>query len=143
MAKNRVIKVNALAFHLAVEKLRELEMKDKALKFKGKKISNFLIGASDFESSVSSVTNEVKIAILKTKGFENPDPSTLAEEKKMEDFDFSDIQNLKLTKRFNAIVKAHNPAAKVISASSVTSCETVKECIDLVTTTANISSLFN
>ncbi len=140
MAKKRLIKVNALAFHLAVERLKELEKENKAISFKGKRFSNFLIGSSDFETSDSSIANEVKITILKTKGFDNPDPSTLSDSKKMEDFEFSGIQYLRLTRRFNNIAKAHNPDAKDISVASVQGCETVKDCIDLVTTAAATAS---
>ena len=136
MAKKKFVKVNALAFHMVVEKIKSDKKGITALKLKNRPILNFLIDASDYSLSLSSIPVEVKVAILKTKGIDNPDSSTVADTKKMEDFGFSSIQFLRLTKRLNAVANSHNPSAKSINVSAVQNSETVKDCIDIVTKAA-------
>ena len=137
MAKKKFIKVDALSFHMVVEKIKSDKKGVTALKLKNRSILNFLIDASDYNLSLSSIPVEVKVAILKTKGIDNPAPSTVADTKKIEDFGFSSIQFLRLTKRLNAVATSHNPSAKSISVTAVQNSETVKDCIDIVTKAAS------
>ena len=132
-AKNRFIKVNAVAFHKALEVIKATEKKNQSLAIKRKRLSAFLTESSDYLTSKSSIPVEVKMAILRQRNVPNPDPSKLKDDKNMSDFDFTDIQYLSLTRKFNDIANKHKPGAKTISATSVKGCDTVKDCIDVVT----------
>jgi hypothetical protein len=85
------------------------------------------------KQSLFTVEDEVKIAILVTDGEFRPDPSSLNNDKEMSDFNFSDMQHIVLTDRFNDIVKNRNPNGKAILISQILDCKTVQDCIDLVT----------
>ena len=104
----------------------------------GVPLSEFLADASDYNISPSSIPVEVKIAILKQFEGGEPDPAEIGDTgKEMSDFGFNNQQYLALTQRFNSIALKHNSNAKKISAQSVVDCETVKDCIDLVTKAAS------
>ena len=137
MAKLKNLKVNPVGYYKLIEKLMELEKSNPGLRIGNKKLSNFTKAISDFEVSTSSIPVETKIAILKTKGFQNPDPVAAPDEKNMSDFAFTDIQYLALTKKLNAIATSHNPQAKKISAFAVKSAAKVKHCIALVAAAAS------
>lgn len=132
MAKSkRTLKVNPLAFHKVLKQLKKLERDNPQLTIKAIPVSSFLSSISDIETSTASISAQVKIAILKTNGETDPDPSTLADDTKMSDFGFSEIQLIKLADRFRKIAEQTNPDADV-TPGQVEVCETVEDCIDLV-----------
>ncbi len=86
--------------------------------------------------AVLSIEDETKIAILEADGETDPDPDMLRNDTDMADFNFNPPQYNSLTAKFNHIVKKHKPGAYGVSIAEVEACETVQECIDLVTTAA-------
>ena len=134
--KKKIIKVESLAFHRAIETIKKVEKRTKSLIINRKPVSRYLVEASDYTTSNSSIPFEVKMAILLTYGTSNPDPNKLADDTDMADFNFTGIQNISLTRRFNIIAKSHNPNSKTISTTSVIGCDKVKDCVDLVTNAA-------
>jgi hypothetical protein len=131
MAKPKKLKITALHFHNALEVLKEVEKTNSDIRINNVPLSKYLLEVSDAVESLNSISDQVKVAILITHGVNNPDPSELSDETKMSDFSFSDMQYIKLTRRFNKIAQQTNAEAD-ISVSDVQNCETVKECIDLV-----------
>jgi len=98
----------------------------------GKRRSRRLIAMASFEAIQTTIETEVKIAILETDGQSNPDPASLSNKEKMSSFGFTDMQYISLTKKFVAIARKRKPSAKV-DLKDVMDCETVQDCIDLVT----------
>jgi len=140
MRRARFIKVHPHSFYRIMQAIKEYEKNtDQPVKVKNMLLSKFLITASDYATSGAALHNEVKKAIMQTYGYHNPDPSTLGDDTDMEDFDFSNIQYISLTKKFNAIALKHNATAKPISVTKVRNCGTVKDCIDLVAAAADLS----
>jgi hypothetical protein len=85
-----------------------------------------------------TISDEVKTAIMKTYGINNPQPSELKESVEMADFNFNDIQIMKLTERFNSILHKNN-SNSTVNVNEVQNCSTVDDCIKLVTTKAKHS----
>lgn len=134
--KNRIIKVNALAFHRAIEVLKKNENKANVMSLHDQPLSTFLENASDYSTALSSIPVEVKVAILMQSGHPAPNPPQLDDDKDMADFGFDDINYLALTKKFNKIAISHNAQADNISVAAVKKCDVVKDCIGLVTNAA-------
>jgi hypothetical protein len=128
---NRKLKIDPGPLHRIVSKLIEIEKSNTDLQLHGIPISELLVTISDINTSKSSVSVRVKFAILKTYGVKKPDPSTVPDETAMSDFNFNDMQSMKLTERFNAIAKQSNPNTDIVL-GDVQNCEKVKDCIDLV-----------
>jgi hypothetical protein len=133
----KYVKIKSSDFHKLLTELRGVETKkDQKSKTKPKSpdsIRKMLIKASDFMTAKSGLPYQVKMAILTTKGYSNPDPNKLDVETVMSDFKFADMQYIRLTTRFNKIAKSHTSAAKEIGEVAVKTCKKVKDCIDLVT----------
>ena len=131
MAKPKQVKINANNFHNAIKALKELEKSGNDLTIDGIPLSEFLLNASDNSTTRNSLAAQVKIAILITHGINNPDPNSLDEATEMSEFNFSDMQYIALTRRFNPIARQTNPNAN-ITVAAVKACDTVQDCIDLV-----------
>lgn len=132
MAKTKkTLKIDPVGFHKVIKLLEAQEKEGINLMIKDKPVSNFLHSISDAETSKASVSAQVKMAILKTNGENNPDPSKLPDDTKMADFGFSEIQLIKLADRFRKIVQQTNPGGD-ITPVDIEGCETVGDCIDLV-----------
>ncbi|WP_129057052.1 MULTISPECIES: hypothetical protein [unclassified Chryseobacterium] len=111
----------------------KFEKSNKAIKVKDMKLSTFLLQVSDYQTSSSTISYQVRVAILTTHGDGETDPSTIMDDKKMSTYKFKDPQNYNaLTTRFNKIAQKHNPSAREILRKEVKSCVTVKDCVDLV-----------
>jgi hypothetical protein len=132
-SKDRFVKIPSRHFHKMIQKLKSVKS---GVKINGKSLHDFLMAESDFNVSPSAIPSEVKVAILKTKGLQDQDHSGLPDEKAMDDFEFTDMNFIRLTKRFNDIARIHQPDAKTIPVAKVMGCDTVKDCVDLVIKTA-------
>lgn len=105
----------------------------------GKMPSAFLQESIDFSLQSRNDSN-VKIAILKTKGYRKPNPDNLDSDMEMSEFDFNDVQYMSLTARLIEIAQKDNPTA-YIKISLVMDCDTVQDCIDLVNKSSKLPSL--
>ncbi|WP_445718295.1 hypothetical protein [Flavobacterium sp.] len=135
MARKKMLKISPHKLHKVLKHLRELESNNPQLSIENKVMSEFLLEATEFETSTATIEIEVKIAILEVDGDNNPDPNTLSNTDEMADFGFSDTLYIRLTKRFTEIAKKRNPQAK-LNPVDVKACETVGECVELVTEAA-------
>jgi 4-diphosphocytidyl-2C-methyl-D-erythritol kinase len=131
--RSKLIKANPLKFHVVMERLKEMEKKNKSLSYKGKSLSTLLAENSDYDVSSSSIPVQVKTAILKRYSSAPAEPEKLDPKKKMSDFNFSQLQYQMLTNKLNAIALSHHPNVKTIKISQVQNAVTVQDCIDLVT----------
>lgn len=84
----------------------------------------------------ADIPNLVKVAILRTTGDNHPDPTTVDAKASMSDYNFSFFDYSRLTARFDHIVKMYKVGAGV-SENDVENCNTVQECIDMVTKATN------
>lgn len=137
MPRKKMLKVSPQKLHKVIKRLRSIENDNPDLTIDNKAVSEFLLDISEFETSEATIEIEVKIAILRTDGVDDPDPDTLDNDKEMSDFNFSDERYQRLTERFIAIARKRNPSAK-ITVRQVRGCETVKDCVELVTEASKI-----
>lgn len=79
-----------------------------------------------------TVEDRVKIAILWQKGFDDPNPGSIADPKNtnMADYDFSHDDYLEITDHFNIIISTEKPGASPLDDADVETFTTVQDCID-------------
>jgi len=79
-----------------------------------------------------TVGDRVKIAILWQKGFDNPNPGSIADPKNtnMADYDFSHEDYLEITEHFNITIDTEKPGANPLNDADVEAFTTVQDCID-------------
>lgn len=131
--KNYYVKVQAQSFQDLLKAVGKFEKSNKAIKVKDMKLSNFLLQVSDYQTSPSTISYQVRQAILRTHGDKDTDPLSIKDETKMSVFQFSDPQNYNtLTKRLNDIAQKHKPGAREILRKEVKACITVKDCVNLI-----------
>jgi len=75
-----------------------------------------------------SISDKVKMAILFEDGFNNPDPSTLDDEKQMSAFNFDPGDYINITKYFNRIITTLKPAGTLLDPNDVSLLSAVKDC---------------
>lgn len=131
MTRKMKLKVPPSKLFEVVKHLQKLEKNNPDININNKPISLFLLEISEFETSQASIETEVKIAILETAGFIDPNPDTFKNQKPMAEFNFNDIQYIDLTEELNLIARKRNPLANM-SIAQVKSCDTVRDCIVLV-----------
>ena len=133
MSRRSSIKVNPYSFHLVLYAIKKFEKEDKAILVDDMSLSAFLIAHSNVGKS--SISIEVKIVVLGTIGYFNPNEELikkLKDSREMSDLDLSDLDYISLTGEINKIIKRHNPNVKVVQVIKVKKCETVGDLVKLV-----------
>ena len=131
--KQHFVKVDSSAFHQLVETIKSHELEDNIIQVKDLSLLQFLLETSDYDKWLNTISDEVKIGILRTHGIKNPDPNTLNVDKDMADFEYTPMQVGAVSRKFNRIAKSYNPATSMeITTIDVDNCGKVKDCIDLV-----------
>ena len=85
-----------------------------------------------------SIPNKVKKAIMTTYGINDPDVSQLDDKSDLSDFNFNDMQFIRLTEKLNTILQSSDDNISV-SVNEVQNCGKVENCIALIT--SKISNL--
>lgn len=129
----KINKANVDIDHInsVVNALRELERHGNPM-FSSLSPIPFFSALADEQLNGASIELQVKKAILITDGNPFLDPDKLPNDTTMDTFGFNTMQNMKLAQRLTTIRQSTgNPG--VISGSDVAQCDTVQDCIDLVT----------
>jgi hypothetical protein len=84
------------------------------------------------EDKTKSISDRVKMAILFADGYNNPDPSTLDNDKQMSSFGFDPGDYIDITKCFNRIITTENPGGTLLDPNDVSVLSTVGDCVTTV-----------
>ncbi|MGE9313222.1 hypothetical protein ACLOAU_16350 [Niabella sp. CJ426] len=130
--KQKYIRMRAHSFYRLMRAIKNHELENEAIWVGKRAVSDFLTLKSNYKISSESVKDEVKIMVLETAGEADPDPDQLADDTKMSDFGFTNIQHIALTGKLNIVIEDNNPSATPISVNEVKQFETVQDCVDAV-----------
>lgn len=75
-----------------------------------------------------SISDRVKMAILFADGYNNPDPSTLDDDKQMSSFGFNPGDYINITQYFNRIITTEKPGGTLLDPNDVSNLGAVKDC---------------